>query len=550
MPPKRANNRASTATRVPLSQGRGGSAGTAAEDSNSTAAGRAREERARRRAELAEARTRRVTAARDGARFRPSSPHVNLQSSLDNSTRQSLSDARATGQEEDPCVEHIAPHARPNPILVPDRDPSEDAQTQASMGEPIISHPSTPSGEHRDSMGDGCSPKSKELRQGEAVRESSEPPRLCEPARPPHQFAPGEEARGAVAPPLTAWEVRHAEPSSPDHTSASRAVSPQPADRAAEPRVSMTAELYTRPDPIHRLPDLRLGEQFRAPTQNLMLAHARMIGAPGSGVRSSPPAWRSNLVVLRSPPRVPVSVASTPSVEAPPLTPLDEDLELQQVEFDEDAGVVTGIPPPAGRRRTSAPLTPNSEVVDFLESRYPRRMSIAKEMSLRSDRQTRAGYRKNIMVRLILSTFTDLSLGTGGTDVKRRDIPFDGRLISVSTADIVLAFGVRGNTFSTSRTHVELCYKVYQWMEDNRTLWDSAPESDDQRLYETLSAYCRVGVLPPSTSAAAASLTRAERNALLSGSRQLYDACNGFLASHPRAQETMQSAPVVYEPEV
>ncbi len=214
---------------------------------------------------------------------------------------------------------------------------------------------------------------------------------------------------------------------------------------------------------------------------------------------------------------------------------------------------MTGIPPPAPRRaRRAVPAVPqpSEEVLTFLQSRFPTRMAMAAEMRARSKHQTGAGYRKNILVRLIVSTFTDLGLGTNTSDVKSRNCQDGDRWVTVTSNDVILAFGMALNTFSTARSHVEVCYRVLQWFFDNPRQWDSSDEDGvDRRLHDTLRAYCRSGVLPPITSPHAATLTRSERDALLSGSRTLYESANAFMDRHGDVRGTLQAIPVSYEPE-
>ncbi|RDX47053.1 hypothetical protein OH76DRAFT_1419895 [Lentinus brumalis] len=169
--------------------------------------------------------------------------------------------------------------------------------------------------------------------------------------------------------------------------------------------------------------------------------------------------------------------ASTPLSGDTALSPIGQNEDA--VAFDEDAGTVTGIPPQRARRRTSAAVAANPDIVAFLGERYPRRIRLAAEISSRTAMQTGAGYRKNILVRLILSTFTDLGLGTHGTDVKSRAQQFQGGSINVSTQDVILGFGMRVSTFTTSRSHVELCYRLHQWMIDSQG-------QRDEKLFESI----------------------------------------------------------------
>lgn len=177
-------------------------------------------------------------------------------------------------------------------------------------------------------------------------------------------------------------------------------------------------------------------------------------------------------------------------------------------------------------------------------------MQKAKDVRGRTRVQTGAGYRNNILVRLIVNTFTDLGLGTHVPDLKSREVEWEGSWITVSTSDVILAFGMVSSTFSSTRSHVELCYRVYQWMLDNPRQWDRTdPDGEDKRLYDMLEAYCRPGVLPAITSPAAASLTRAERDALLSGSRTMYQSAGSFLKRHSGAKASLQHVPVTTERE-
>ncbi|TFK77639.1 hypothetical protein K466DRAFT_607913 [Polyporus arcularius HHB13444] len=173
-------------------------------------------------------------------------------------------------------------------------------------------------------------------------------------------------------------------------------------------------------------------------------------------------------------------------------------------------------------------------------------------MRSRSKAQTGSGYKNNILVRLIVSTFTDLGLGTQNTDVKSREFHAGDGWLSVGTEDVVLALGMGGKTFKTTRSHVELAYKVYQWMQDNRRQWDgSDQDSEDQRLFDKLEAYCRRGILPPITSVQAATLTRAERDALLCGARETYREASAFVDAKEAAgvRVRLQAIPAIYEPE-
>ncbi|KAI0712965.1 hypothetical protein C8T65DRAFT_695159 [Cerioporus squamosus] len=318
----------------------------------------------------------------------------------------------------------------------------------------------------------------------------------------------------------------------------------------------------------------RPAEPVRKPSGNLMLAHRHAI----TRTRQSP---HHGAITLNGPPSGPSSATSTsglpggfpmslhdrpgpaisrgssasgtPTSHASSLPADDVENDGEDVVFDEERGTVTGIPPRAirGRRRgPSAGATPQDNILAFLENRFPSRMAMSREMQARSKHQTGAGYRKNILVRLIVSTFTDLGLGTQQTDVKSREYADSEGWVTVSTNDVVQAFGMAVNTFSTARSHVEICYRVHQWMIDNPRQWDNSDDDgEESRLFEMLKAYCRRGVLPPITSPAASSLTRAERDALLCGSRTLYDSAMEFINRHGGAKGNLQAIPVVYEEE-
>lgn len=218
--------------------------------------------------------------------------------------------------------------------------------------------------------------------------------------------------------------------------------------------------------------------------------------------------------------------------------------------FDEEAGTLTGVPPRRQRRGESSPERVDEQVVAFLEQRFPTRMAKGREVRARTRVQIGVGYRNNILVRLIVNTFTDLGLGTQGRDMKSREVEWDGSWITVTTADVILTFGMALSTFSSTRSHVELCYRVRQWMVDNPRQWDSSePDSEEQRLFDMLEAFCRRGVLPSITSHAGSTLTRAERDALLCAGRAVYETVGNFVKGHSGMKASLQHVPVTTEPE-
>ncbi|TFK82468.1 hypothetical protein K466DRAFT_603656 [Polyporus arcularius HHB13444] len=292
---------------------------------------------------------------------------------------------------------------------------------------------------------------------------------------------------------------------------------------------------------------IRTAMHFRPPSGNLMLAHRRALTttrellSPLAGVVGRHEESRHS------------SAASTPALTATPLSSHGDIHDDDAIVFDEESGTVTGVPQRAPRGRRAVATQVDDDVLAFVQLRFPGRLRLRREITARSKLQTGAGYRNNIVVRLIVNTFIDLGLGTDNTDVKSREVEVGGRWIGVTTEDIVLAFGMAVSTFSTTRSHVETCYRVRQWMIDNTRHWNGVDDDGaDKRLFDMLEAYCRRGVLPPITAPEAERLTRAERDALLCGARSLYLLAVDFMKRMKQidgVNTTLQPVSVVYEPE-
>ncbi|TFK82280.1 hypothetical protein K466DRAFT_568524 [Polyporus arcularius HHB13444] len=321
-----------------------------------------------------------------------------------------------------------------------------------------------------------------------------------------------------------------------DLAASPRAVAPFGREGTSAPLVMIHGDMLTSGSPIGSVKpgDVTVIIGGRPPTAGTRIVAGRL-ASPVAGA-ASPPAGTPGFI----------STASSTDGEMN-----DEDT----LAFDEEEGTITGVPARTGRRRrrSAVPTVVDSDVAAYLEHRFPGRLRMSREIRARSKLQTGAGYKNNILIRLIVSTFIDLALGTQNSDVKSRQCDFGGQWVTVSTDDVVLVFGMALTTFSTTRSHVEMCYRVRQWMIDNRRHWDEGDEDgDDQRLFEMLEAYCTAGVLPPITAPQAVTLTRAQRDALLCGGRTLYTLAVGFM-NRMKTKEGVRTnllpMPVVYEPE-
>lgn len=215
--------------------------------------------------------------------------------------------------------------------------------------------------------------------------------------------------------------------------------------------------------------------------------------------------------------------------------------------FDEDAGNLIQTPPPPTRHVA----LPDPQVLAYLNAQFPRRMAKANDIRARTKVQTGAGYRRNILVRIIVSTMTDLGLGTQSYDARSREFQFEGKWVTIGTKDIIISLGMAQSTFTSARSQVETCYRLRQWMVDNPRLWNGEDDDGkDRRLFDALQAFCRKGVLPPMTSPLAEGLSRSERRALLAGGRELYlESLEWIRENADVVTDTLQRSSILYEPE-
>ena len=130
------------------------------------------------------------------------------------------------------------------------------------------------------------------------------------------------------------------------------------------------------------------------------------------------------------------------------------------------------------------------DVVCYLAARFPARMEEARELSQTNDAPYGPGYRDYCRIRLINGAFVKLGLGTGPSEPKSVNVRFRGRMITITTQDVMNTFGMLQSAYDSKRSRINLMYGVYLWLDENPHAWPYAkPGTVERHFYDTMAAF-------------------------------------------------------------